>query len=44
MPLAGGRLLAAAETETAGSAALTSEVVRPAEGALEASKKQRRNL
>lgn len=38
LPLAGGELLAAAETETGGIAALTNEVVRIAEEALEASK------
>jgi hypothetical protein len=37
LPLAGGELLAAAETETGGIAALTSEVVRIAEEAIEAS-------
>ena len=40
LPLAGGELLAAAETETCGIAALTSEVVRIAEDALEASEGQ----
>ena len=40
LPLAGGELLAAAETETGGIAVLTSEVVRIAEGALEASEGQ----
>lgn len=40
LPLAGGELLAAAETETGGIAALTSEVVRIAEHALKASKGQ----
>lgn len=40
LPLAGGELLAAAETETGGIAALTSEVVRIAEDALEASEGQ----
>ena len=38
LPFAGGELLAAAETETGGIAALTSEVVRIAEHALEVSK------
>jgi hypothetical protein len=40
LPLAGGELLAAAETETGGIAALTNEVVRIAEDALEASEGQ----
>jgi len=40
LPLAGGELLAAAETETGGIAALTSEVVRLAERAIEASEGQ----
>lgn len=40
LPLAGGELLAAAETETGGIAALTSEVERIAEDALEASEGQ----
>jgi hypothetical protein len=40
LPLAGGELLAAAETETGGIAALTSEVVRIAEHAIEASQGQ----
>lgn len=38
LPLAGGELLAAAETETGGIAALTGEIVRIGEHALEASK------
>jgi len=37
LPLAGGELLAAAETETGGIAALTAEVVKIAERAIEAS-------
>ncbi len=37
LPLAGGELLAAAETETGGIAALTTEVVKIAERAIEAS-------
>lgn len=40
LPLAGGELLAAAETETGGIAALTSEVVRLAEHAISASEGQ----